>query len=197
MNSLTLTQYVLLAIRTEKPLPTLGRLTHACMGMVTEIGEVVTELKRMAIYGKPLDADRKKHILEEIGDVMWYVAILLHALDVEASLFDTTINNIPATQEGKYEALTLRFGTTLGEVCLAVQLALIHEKVTNGNHNQICSNLETLMKGLRVLAQDCDSTLELAMFDNIEKLRLRFPDAYSNEAAEARADKGGLDARNS
>ncbi len=31
--------------------------------------------------------------------------------------------------------------------------------------------------------------------ENIAKLRERFPDAYSNEAAEARADKGGLDAR--
>jgi hypothetical protein len=32
---------------------------------------------------------------------------------------------------------------------------------------------------------------------NIAKLRQRYPDKYSDEAAEARADKGGLDARQS
>jgi hypothetical protein len=35
------------------------------------------------------------------------------------------------------------------------------------------------------------------MDENIAKLQERFPNAYSNAAAEARADKGGLDARNS
>jgi NTP pyrophosphatase (non-canonical NTP hydrolase) len=32
---------------------------------------------------------------------------------------------------------------------------------------------------------------------NIDKLQQRYPEKYSNDAAEARADKGGLDARTS
>jgi hypothetical protein len=34
-----LQQYVPLAIRTEKPLLTSGRLVHGCLGLLTEIGE--------------------------------------------------------------------------------------------------------------------------------------------------------------
>jgi NTP pyrophosphatase (non-canonical NTP hydrolase) len=115
--------YQQLALRTEKPLPTATeRLVHACLGLQTETGEVATEIKRMHIYGKPLDAKRIVHIVEELGDIMWYMAIAADAIGVS---FSDILQN------------------------------------------------------------------------NITKLCERFPDAYSNDAAEARADKGGLDARNS
>jgi hypothetical protein len=45
----------------------------------------------------------------------------------------------------------------------------------------------------RVLGMD----MEQIAWANIEKLRQRYPEAYSDAAAEARADKGGADARNS
>lgn len=120
---MNLTDYQKLALRTEKKLPTsVERSVHAALGLTTEVGEYTTEVKRMAIYSKPLDEDRRKHMAEELGDVMWYLAIAADAL-----------------------------GMQLGDIAQA----------------------------------------------NIDKLQLRFPEAYSDEAAEARADKGGVDARNS
>lgn len=113
-------QYAALAVRTEKVLPTMvERLVHASLGLATETGEVTTEVKRAAIYGKPVDTE---HVAEELGDLLWYIALAANAI-----------------------------GADLDAIAAA----------------------------------------------NIEKLRIRFPEKYSDEAAEARADKAGADARSS
>lgn len=115
--------YQTLAHRTAKRFPTVEmNLAHAALGIATEGGEFTTEVKRAAIYGKPVDGAVREHMLEELGDLMWYVALAASSLDASLS------------------------------------------------H----------------IAQR-----------NIEKLRARFPAAYSDAAAEARADKGGADARSS
>lgn len=117
------TEYQAEAIRTAQIEETLVQhLVHASLGLATETGEFTTEVKRIARYGKPCSADMRIHMLEELGDVMWYIALACEALQ---------------------------------------------------------SNME-----------------EIAVA-NIQKLRLRFPEKFSNEAAEARADKGGAGARES
>jgi NTP pyrophosphatase (non-canonical NTP hydrolase) len=55
-------------------------LLHAAMGISTESGELMDAFKRKIFYGKPLDVVNVK---EEIGDIMWYVAILLRELDLD------------------------------------------------------------------------------------------------------------------
>lgn len=116
-------QYQVLANRTAKPLPTLPEnLAHAALGIATEGGEFTTEVKRAAIYSKPVTDEMRVHMAEELGDLMWYIALAAEHLGIPMS----------------------------------------------------------------AMARD-----------NIEKLRKRFPDAYTDMAAEARADKGGLDARSS
>jgi NTP pyrophosphatase (non-canonical NTP hydrolase) len=191
-------EYVPLAVRTEKVLPTMNRLVHGCMGLITEIGEVTTELKRMAIYGKPLDAERKANLLEEVGDVMWYIAIILDALGADLTYMDLAPKmDMPDEQEGKYESLALVLGMHCGMVCYTTQSFIVENTVDNEQIPHYLASLAMLINAVYVLALFCDSTLEQAMEDNIAKLRVRFPNAYTNEAAEARADKNGADARNS
>lgn len=45
------------------------RLLHALMGMQTEVGELMDQLKRHLFYGKAIDIT---NLQEEIGDVDWY-----------------------------------------------------------------------------------------------------------------------------
>lgn len=99
-----------------------SNLVHASLGIATESGEFTTEVKRIARYGRPLTPEAREHMIEELGDILWYIAIAAEALS---------------------------------------------------------TNMEHLAK------------------ENIAKLRKRFPEKYSNEAAEARADKSGLSARES
>ena len=54
------------------------RLLHAAMGMTTESGEFLDPLKKHLFYGKPLDSTNLK---EELGDLLWYIAIACDALD--------------------------------------------------------------------------------------------------------------------
>jgi NTP pyrophosphatase (non-canonical NTP hydrolase) len=52
------------------------------LGLVGESGEVVDLIKKHVYHGHPLDSDK---LLKELGDVLWYVAALATALDVELS----------------------------------------------------------------------------------------------------------------
>lgn len=53
------------------------RLLHASIGIQTEGGELSDALKRHVFYGKPID---KINLVEEAGDLLWYIAVLLNAL---------------------------------------------------------------------------------------------------------------------
>jgi NTP pyrophosphatase (non-canonical NTP hydrolase) len=99
-----------------------SNLVHASLGLTTEVGEFVTEVKRIARYAKPCTQEMRDHMAEELGDAMWYIALAATALGVPMGVMATS---------------------------------------------------------------------------NIAKLMKRFPEKYSHEAAEARADKGGADARSS
>lgn len=55
------------------------RLIHAMIGMCTEAGEFQDALKKAIFYGKKLD---KTNLVEELGDLMWYIAIASDELGV-------------------------------------------------------------------------------------------------------------------
>lgn len=65
------------------------RLLHAAIGMQTESGEFIDALKKHIYYGKTLDVVNLK---EEVGDLMWYIAIACDVLGV--SLSDIMGDNI-------------------------------------------------------------------------------------------------------
>jgi NTP pyrophosphatase (non-canonical NTP hydrolase) len=82
--------FIKLAIRTESTkMPIIcnrdafdditdNRLLHAAMGLSTEANEFLDPLKKHLFYGKPLDLINLK---EELGDMLWYMAIAMDALD--------------------------------------------------------------------------------------------------------------------
>jgi NTP pyrophosphatase (non-canonical NTP hydrolase) len=64
-------------------------LLHASMGAVTESAEMMDAMKKHLIYGAELDM---VNVLEEIGDMMWYIAIVCRVAEV--SLGTVLQNNI-------------------------------------------------------------------------------------------------------
>ena len=50
------------------------RLTTAGVGLAAESGEFLEIVKKMVFQGKPWNNDNRKHLIIELGDVMWYVA---------------------------------------------------------------------------------------------------------------------------
>ena len=55
-----------------------SRELHSVMGMQTEVGEIVDQLKKHIFYGKELDV---VNIKEELGDLMWYMSLLMDCVD--------------------------------------------------------------------------------------------------------------------
>jgi NTP pyrophosphatase (non-canonical NTP hydrolase) len=74
-------QYIQDAVRTESRLPSNSpehdlalRLLHVGMGLCTEAGEFMDQMKRFNFYGKDIDLG---NLDEEVGDVLWYLAIYM------------------------------------------------------------------------------------------------------------------------
>ncbi len=56
------------------------KMFHAVIGLSTEANELLDQFKKHVFYKRELDLVNLK---EELGDVMWYIAILLRELDVK------------------------------------------------------------------------------------------------------------------
>lgn len=87
------------ASRTESMIeeidPTLNtRLIHSALGLQSESGEIADTLKKHIYYHQELD---KPNLKEELGDVLWYVALMCNTL--EFSLEDVMDSNIRKLQK--------------------------------------------------------------------------------------------------
>lgn len=76
------------ACRTESRANPLGnsrdsRLLHAAIGICTEAGEFFDPLKKYLFYSKLYD---EVNLREELGDLLWYIAIACDALDTTVEL---------------------------------------------------------------------------------------------------------------
>ncbi len=79
---MTLDEYQQLALKTALTHPeSLMDKTIWVMGIAGEAGEVVEKWKKIVAYneGKITDED-KLHLKKEMGDVVWYVAVLANSL---------------------------------------------------------------------------------------------------------------------
>ena len=74
-------EYQKLAMTTlNKELNKKDILINGVMGLCGESGEVIDIVKKHLSQGHPLD---KEHILDELGDVAWYLAETAYALDTD------------------------------------------------------------------------------------------------------------------
>ncbi len=81
-------------------LPAQYDLIHAAFGIAGEAGEIVDAAKKHVFYGKPLDYENMR---EEIGDVMWYVALMCRTLNVSLEeLFQENIDKLTKRYPEKY-----------------------------------------------------------------------------------------------
>jgi NTP pyrophosphatase (non-canonical NTP hydrolase) len=75
-----LSEYQKLARRTEKPLPLEAALQHGILGILTEAGELADPIKKAVIYGSAMN---NENIREEIGDLLWYIAVVANNLGID------------------------------------------------------------------------------------------------------------------
>ncbi len=87
-------EYQSLAFRSAKKATAMSHIEHAIMGLTTEIGELASPVKRTIFYGESLDTT---NMIEELGDILWYVALCASALGV--SLEGIATSNVHKLQK--------------------------------------------------------------------------------------------------
>ena len=179
-----LREYHHAALRTAKMFATQAEnLNHAALGLVTECFEVES-------------AKSLHHISEELADVMWYVVLAaatfkMNVADLIHPEFETTQQWLDSGPE-----FNVQHKKALGAFVTFVKRVHVYGKTpTPEMLADAVNDLRTLARWVAVLARIHGLDFELVLDNNIKKLRKRYPEAYSDAAAEARADKGGLDAR--
>ena len=95
-------EYIKNALRTEstKSKGRKKRIQHALMGLTTETGEFTDNFKKHIFYSQKLD---EVNMIEEIGDLMWYLAILCDELGISfEEVWDKNIRKLKARFPDKY-----------------------------------------------------------------------------------------------
>lgn len=72
--------YQKLAIRTSGTMNREEMLMNGALGLCGEGGEVAEQIKKWKFQGHELDLDK---IANELGDVLWYIAIMAEAIEVD------------------------------------------------------------------------------------------------------------------
>jgi len=82
------------------------RLLTASVGLSGEVGEFNDIVKKLIFQGKEIDDDTKKHLKSELGDICWYMAQALMALDSSwEEVFDINIAKLSERYPGGFDAL--------------------------------------------------------------------------------------------
>jgi len=80
--------------------PETVRLFHSFIGLTTEVGELQDLFKKKVLYGKEIEKDK---IVDELGDVMWYLGVACNALGV----------SLEEVMEKNWKKLSTRYGDKL------------------------------------------------------------------------------------
>jgi NTP pyrophosphatase (non-canonical NTP hydrolase) len=78
-------------------------IIHGAAGCVTEAAELMDAVKKAMFYGKPLD---HVNILEELGDLQWYIALIANKLgySFEDDIWPKNIQKLKIRYPEKFES---------------------------------------------------------------------------------------------
>ena len=158
-----LEQYVKDALRTEQHSD--KRQLHSKMGIQTECGEAIDTLKRHIFYGKEIDYI---NLQEEIGDIMWYIALAIADKPNEKHelTFMWDRGMCPTSQD----ELVLNLYYHLNQILKVQQVMTI---------NQIREYLYHTDAMCHLLGVSLEEVCRM----NINKLKTRYPEKFTEEAA--------------
>jgi NTP pyrophosphatase (non-canonical NTP hydrolase) len=109
--------YQMMATRTAKAETMEQGLFHASLGLAGEVGELCDAVKKHLIYGQKADI---KNIIEELGDVAWYLAYFSEKVGVSLeTVFRMNIEKLQTRYPEQYtdELAALRLDKEVDDGC--------------------------------------------------------------------------------
>jgi NTP pyrophosphatase (non-canonical NTP hydrolase) len=202
-NILTVPQYIPLAVRTASARPEIKDILpclhvdriHAKIGLITELGEFLDPIKRHIFYGADLDPVNLK---EEIGDMLWYWALYTSTMQdqvLAVVVYDAQniLHNQGTTKKSDWsdgpipmENLVQAATDLSGDIS---DLETTSEPDTLANMDEddmsdtdvrfLASQVVNVFDTIHDMANYMSVSLPEIMHTNIEKLRARFPDKFT------------------
>ncbi len=191
-------EYQALAIRTAKMFQDLEKdLNHAVLGIVSETGELAETVNAIWMDLPPKEGQsHQDNMKEEIGDASWYPALACtifgwkfedliiadqqHVRELDFALFKASSVMSPVAV---HECMTGFAGE------LATQFKALYVYGKPLNEDKFKKYLSLFVTATAMLCEINQIEYADALEYNIAKLRKRFPNAYSDADALARADK--------
>lgn len=150
---------------------------HHVWGVFTEAGELIDQLKKHVYYGKPID---RVNIVEESGDVMWYVANLCRInglkLSTVAGLLASATSPV-AVGEAILPVIVTELGCTAGSLIGIFLLG--YGKGSKDVGASAATGVAKIIHQCSIACLAVGSTLDDALKANIAKLQKRFPDKFN------------------
>lgn len=167
-------QYLIESSRTLKSLGKELDLLHCATGLVTESAELVDAVKKNVFYGKPLDV---VNIKEEIGDILWYIAIPVRIFSLD---LDIKVENTSTYIEHTKKQIISKEGL--------IKYFLSFNVIVNRLANTIQDDYDIyyfkyLFEEINLICEIYNLNLSEIMDININKLKARFPNNFTQEHA--------------
>ena len=124
------------------------------LGIITEVGEVLDIFKKNLAYNKPIDYI---NLGEELADIAWYI------------VNEATFNN---------KKLLNDLDWSLGHLGLLDHLMYLDINLQDNNYSY-----QEALGLLNNVALEHNIDFQQCLYKNIEKLKVRFPDKFTEEAA--------------
>lgn len=152
---------------------------HMNLGVLTEIGEALDIFKKFLAYKKPIDL---VNLGEELADIAWYI---VNKCRIEELLLDDNFEDVLADTK---ELIDNRMFTENGlpielktEAVLTILLSTYCAPVNNIFNAPIIQ-----LAMLYHIASWFDLDFFQCLTNNIEKLKVRYPEKFTEEAAQNR-----------
>lgn len=187
--------YIKYAVRTESPNFDLidKRVLHGVIGCCTESGELLEAINDSLFHAGTLDFFNLK---EELGDMLWYIAVILDALKVKFEVI-TTENRIMVINPLQQSPNSVIAHCIVGcSISSNEMLDLMKKSLFYGRDVTVLDlvdRLKIVMWNINVIIATCGWTLEQIMTLNIHKLKKRYPEQFTNEKANNRDLEGERD----
>jgi NTP pyrophosphatase (non-canonical NTP hydrolase) len=181
MNKIqSIVEYQLLASRTCPDLPGEHQNErHMNLGVITEIGEVLDIFKKNLAYNKPFDV---VNLGEELADIAWYIVNKCRFQEIP---LDDDFDTVKA--EIKELLDTQMFTQSDLPIGLKAE-ALMHPLLQTycGPTNNIFSAPIVQLAMLANIAEWYELDFFQCLTNNIDKLKVRYPEKFTEEAAQNR-----------